>query len=425
MANTNPHNTFGKLGIVLAAAGCAVGLGNIWKMPYMIGQNGGAAFLMVYLGCVLLFGIPLMTAEFYMGRSGLRQWKWIRVLSMVSATLFFAFYLVVTGWCFEYLYLSIAGATRSLAPEALEQTFSSLTSATWRPILWTLIGIILTALVEWAGIKRGVERASKILMPLLLVLLVVMIIRGLTLPGSKDGIRFLFHPNFSKLSPKLLLNAMGQCFFSLSIGVGSLATYAHYMHPNQDLPRTAVHVITLDTAVAILAGMAIFPAVFALGINPTEGPQLVFVTLPSVFDHMQMGYGLQILFFALLSIAALTSTISLMEVELHFIEHTTHLPRRISIGIASAVVLALSIAAILCKPLFGILDQIVSLYLLPAGGLVFALYVGWRCDKEDVLRQMTPRGCPVWLGHTLYILVRYLIPPIILLIFMQGLGILK
>lgn len=411
MADTTKHTTFGKLGIILAAAGCAVGLGNIWKMPYMIGQNGGAAFLIVYLGCVLLFGIPLMTAEFYMGRAGLKQWKWIRVLTLVSATLFFAFYLIITGWCFEYLYLSIVGTTHGLAPTAQEEVF------------WAALGITLTALIEWAGIKRGIERASKILMPVLVVMLVVMIVYSLTLEGSREGLRFLFRPDFSKLSPTLVLNAMGQCFFSLSIGVGSLATYASYMHRDQDLPRTALSVIALDTAVAILAGMAIFPAVFALGINPTEGPQLVFDTLPSVFDRMAIGHVLQVVFFALLSIAALTSTISLMEVSLHFIDKTTRLSRPKGIVLTSASVLALSIAAIVYRPLFGYMDQIVSLYLLPAGGLVFALYVGWRCNREEVIRQMTPMGCPEWMGQTLYILVRYLIPPIIGLIFLQGVGV--
>lgn len=415
-------NNFGKFGVVLAAAGSAVGLGNIWKFPYMIGENGGAAFLIVYLGCVLLFGIPLMTSEFYVGKSGLKNWRWIHGLTAVSSTLFFAFYLVVTGWCFEYLYLSIINATSGLCPTQLENTFQAFSNSIWMPLLWAVIAIVLTALIELAGVKSGIERANKTLMPLLLVMLLVMIIRGLTLPGSSAGLRFLLEPNFSKITPNLILSAMGQCFFSLSIGVGTLATYAHYMREEQDLPITSARVIGLDTLVAILAGAAIFPAVFALGINPTEGPELVFVTLPSMFGQMRAGYALQIAFFLLLSIAALTSTISLMEVELHFLQKTLKMSRIKGILLSSGVVLGLCLIALLYKPVFGWLDQLVSLYLLPFGGLVFAIYVGWRCPKDHVLRHMTPQGCPPFFGQVLYTLVRYFIPPTILLIFLQGIG---
>lgn len=414
---------FSKVGIVLAAAGSAVGLGNIWKFPYMIGENGGAAFLIIYLLCVLFFGIPIMSAEFYIGRKGLHRWGWMRWLSMAIATFFFSFYLVVTGWCFQYMYLSITDLLSGHSASELSTLFTTFTSSTTIPMFWMGVGVLLTAAIELMGVKDGIERMSKILMPILFCVLLLMIGRGLTMERSYLGMRFLLYPDFSKITPQLILNATGQCFFSLSIGVGALATYAGFMDKDQSLVSTSYRVILLDTLVAILAGMAIFPAVFSLGINPTQGPELVFVTLPMVFDSIPGGHLFEILFFLLLSIAAITSTISLLETQLNFWEMNAKMSRPKGILISSLLVLVLGALAILIHPFFNLLDELVSKYLLPAGGLIFAIYVGWIANKDDVCREMNVRIKGVSIGKFLFVLIRYSIPPTIILVFLNGLQI--
>lgn len=399
------ENRFGRIGIVLAAAGSAVGLGNIWKFPYMIGENGGGAFLIVYILCILVFGVPVMSAEFYAGREGMKRWPWLKHLMVLSTTLFFGFYTVVMGWCLEALGNSIG--IHGIINE-----------------VWMLIGIVMTAAIEWAGVKKGIERTVKVMMPILFILLLVIGIRGLMMKGSWEGVRFLWEADFSKITPTLVLNAMGQCFFSLSIGVGALATYARYMQGEQNLPRTATEVICMDTAVAILAGMAIFPAVFALGMDPTEGPKLVFEVLPVVFDGMRGGEIIRVLFFLLLSTAALTSTISLMEVQTSYAEEQWGVKRHNGIAGASVAVFILAVAANHSTLMLNWMDLLVSNYLLPAGGLLFALYVGWRCDKNEVKQALLPYPTGQKVSLLLYNLIRWVVPPMIALIFMDGIGLL-
>lgn len=394
---------FGRMGVVLAAAGSAVGLGNIWKFPYMIGENGGAAFLIVYILCIAVFGVPVMSAEFYAGREGMKKWPWLRHLMVVSSTVFFSFYIVVMGWC-------MAALAGSLGITGI------------RNEIWMGIGIVLTAGIEWAGLKNGIERAVKIMMPLLFVLLGILGVRGMLMDGSIAGMKFLWKPEIGKITPELILNAMGQCFFSLSIGVGALATYAQYMREKQNLVKTSIGVIGLDTAVALMAGMAIFPAVFALGMDPAEGPKLVFEVLPKVFAATKGGAIMEVLFFLLLSMAALTSTISLMEVQTNYLEKNWKVERNRGIMIASVVVWALGITACHSAMLFNGMDILVSKYLLPAGGLLFALYAGWRCDKEKVEKSLIPRKGMEWVARGLYGLIRWVVPPLIVLIFMDGIG---
>lgn len=434
MAN---ESHFGTVGAVLAAAGSAVGLGNIWRFPYMVGENGGAAFLLVYLLCVIFFGIPVMTAEFYAGRRGLKSWQWIRTLSFLSPTITLGFYFVVTGWCLHYLYSSCAGFPSGYAPEQLETFFSSFTGSLLYPLVWTAVAILLTAAVEMAGIKSGVERLSKILMPLLFLILTLLIGCGLMMPRSETGINFLFTPDFSKITPSLIVNAMGQCFLSLSIGMGILSTYAGFMKPEQNLFRTSLQVSMLDTLVAVLAGLAIFPAVFSLGIDPTQGPELVFVTLPSVFHRIRGGWWLQILFFLLLIIASITSTISLMQAQVSGLQHRFRLRRRWAIAAVSSIDLLL---AVLCSlsltsagsalqvagySLFDLSDAFVSKVMFPLVGLLFAIYVGWKCPKADVIEQLSPAaGNFRMVGHVAYLIIRYMVPLVISLIILDSFGML-
>lgn len=429
------ENRFGKLGAVLAAAGSAVGLGNIWKFPYMTGENGGGAFLIIYLACILLFGIPVLSAEFYAGRSGLTKWKWLSPLATLSATIFISFYFVVTGWCFHYLYLSLIGATSSLSPAELTATFGGFTGSVAMPALWVAVAIAITAAITLAGIKSGIERASKVLMPLLFIILIVLIIYGLTMQGVGEGLRFMFKPDFSKLNSQITLNALSQCFFTLSLGMGVMANYASYMDEKQNLSNTAIQVASLDTLVAIMAGLAIFPAVFSLGIEPTQGPELVYVTLPSVFRRISGGLALQILFFLLMVFAAITTTISILQAQVSWLERNRNMTSRKATLLASAIDLAI---ALLCSlslssrcgewlsiggvSLYDCADALVTKVLFPFGGMLFSVYAGWACDKEDVVRELSPWGFrPA--GLVIHTLIRYFIPLVILIIVLQGFGI--
>lgn len=413
---------FGTVGAVLAAAGSAVGLGNIWRFPYMIGENGGAAFLIVYIACVAIFGIPVMTAEMYAGRRGLHAWRWIRPLAFFGVAVCLGFYFVVTGWCLHYMYLSILGATSSLQPQQLTSLFSGLTQELFMPLLWVVVSIALTAIVELAGVKQGIERISKLLMPLLFLILTLLIGCGLMMPGSEAGLHFLLHPDFSKITPSLVMNAMGQSFLSLSIGMGILATYAGFMKPEQNLYRTALQVSVLDTLVAVLAGLAIFPAVFALGIDPTEGPELVFVTLPSVFGQIRGGQVLQLLFFLLLTIAAITSTISLMQAQMSWLQDRWKMSRPAAIFLCAGIDLALAVVCTLSLAgvaggfkighlsFFDFSDAFVSKLMFPLVGLLYTIYVGWKCQKEDIIRTLTPYKNHRIIGWITYVLIRYFIP---------------
>ena len=279
-----------KIGLIMAAAGSAVGLGNIWKFPYIAGENGGGAFLIVYLICVALFGLPLIMTEFLIGKrsgksaygafltlNGNKRWNWLSWLCMLTAFLIMGFYFVVTGWCFSYLSEAVVHVFSGLDTEALSAHFVEVSSNMPRMVVFSIIPVVLTAAVLWFDVNTGIERLSKILMPLLLMMMLLMAGRVLMLDGSNIGMQFFFRFDFSKITPTVVMEAMGQCFFSLSIGMGALITYGAYMPKTQNVTATSIQVIVLDTMVALMAGVIVFPAVFAFGFNPAEGPQLVFV----------------------------------------------------------------------------------------------------------------------------------------------------
>ena len=423
----------------MAAAGSAVGLGNIWRFPYIAGENGGGAFLIIYLICVVFFGLPLIMTEFLIGKrsgkgaygafrtlNGNNRWQWLSWLCMLTAFIIMGFYFVVTGWCFNYLYEALTNTFYGLDAEALTSHFSSVASNTPRMILFSLLPVLLTGAVLWFDVNKGIEKLSKILMPLLLLMMILMAGRVLMLDGSNVGMQFFFQTDFSKITPKVIMEAMGQCFFSLSIGMGALITYGAYMPKTQNVTRTSIEVIILDTLVAILAGVIIFPAVFAFGFDPAEGPQLVFVVLPAIFAKMSFSWLSSVLFFSLLCIAALTSTISLMEVAVAFICEASggKQTRHHSVLIASAVIIVLILLCTFIPPLFDGFDEVTACVMMPLGALGMSLFVGWSLPKNGTKGVLhADKGIKRWAGKIYIAALRFLVPAAIIVIFLNSLGV--
>lgn len=442
MARTN----FGsKLGIIAAAAGSAVGLGNIWRFPYELGQQGGGAFLLVYLLCVLLLGLPIMLSELLIGRMGQSnvtgafrsighpRWRFIGYAGVLCSFLIMGFYCVVAGWTIEYIWQAITNQFADKSTADLAAAFADFSTRPIRPIMWMFLFVAITCYVILAGVQNGIEKSAKILMPILFVLLLVLCMRSLTLPGGMEGLAFLFRPDFSKITPEVVLSAMGQAFFSLSLGMGCMITYGSYIDKKNNLEHTALQVTGLDTLVAILAAIAIFPAVFALGINPAQGPELVFITLPNVFAHIPGGYIWAIAFFVLLSIAALTSTISLLEVITAFMNEEWKLSRRKAAIIASCIIAVLGVFASLSLGLlkdytiagmsfFDLLDNFTAKFLMPIGGLAIAVFCGWVLDKKRIEAELSNEGkLKLKYLKVFAFLLKYITPLAILAIFIDQL----
>jgi NSS family neurotransmitter:Na+ symporter len=447
------RNNFGKVGVILATAGSAVGLGNVWRFPFMTGQNGGAAFIVLYIACILLLGIPGMVSEFIIGRHAQanafraydriapkRQWRFVGYLGILTSTIILGFYAVVAGWCLQYLFASVAGQVNGDA-DYVVRYFQEFSSDPLRPSILAVVFVLLTHLVVVRGVKGGIERASKILMPLLLFLLLVLVLASCLLPGASEGIRFLLWPDFSKLSSSVFLEALGQAFFSLSLGTACLCTYASYFTRDTHLLASACQIALLDSIVAVLAGLMIFPAAFSVGIQPDSGPSLIFITLPNVFQQAfstmpVVGYVISILFYALLVFAALTSTISMHEIGTAFFHEELHLSRRRAAWILTAVC---SVLAVLCSLSVGAVDELKVLglslmdfcdyltaqYMLPAGAFLTSILLGWFVSRDTLRREFTNDGAlsgrlfPVWRAS-----VRYIVPTGILLIFLHQAGLL-
>ncbi len=441
-----------KLGIVLATAGSAVGLGNVWRFPYMAGENGGAAFILVYFLCILALGIPGMISEFIVGRhaqsnaaraydrlSGGKPWKFVGYLGILTSTIILGFYAVVAGWCLQYLVASVSGHVSGNA-EAVQQYFQQFSSDPVKPALWAVAFIFITHLVIVRGVRRGIEHASKLLMPLLLILLLVIVVASCLLPGAIDGVRFLLKPDFSKLSGNVLLDALGQSFFSLSLGTACLCTYASYFARDTNLVRAAGQIALVDTLIAILAGLMIFPAAFSVGVKPDAGPSLIFITLPNVFQQAfsgmpVVGYIIGVMFYALLVFAALTSTISMHEIGTAFFTEEFSLRRRYSAWIVTlvtsvlAVVCSLSVGAepglsIMNLSVMDFCDTLTANFMLPFGALLTCLFVGWYIPRKLVLDEFTNWGSLRGSLFGLYFFaVRYLCPVCISLIFLHQMGV--
>ena len=441
-----------KLGVILATAGSAVGLGNIWRFPFMTGQNGGAAFILLYLGCVFLLGIPGMIAEFIVGRhggsnaarayrkvGGRLPWGFTGYLGVFTSMVILGFYAVVAGWCLQYLFASFAGSLKGDAGYVTDY-FRSFSSHPWKPAFWAIAFVGLTHFVVAKGVKDGIEKASKLLMPTLLVLLLVIVVASCSLPGAGKGVEFLLKPDFSKLSAEVMLEALGQAFFSLSLGTACLCTYSSYFSRKIRLARSATQIALMDSGIAILAGLMIFPAAFAVGVSPDSGPSLIFITLPNVFQQAFssvpiVGYIISILFYFLLALAALTSTISMHEIGTAFFHEELHVSRQAG---AWVVTVACGVLAVLCSLSMGAVpslqvmgnnlldacDKLTAQYLLPIGSLLTCLMVGWYLPKKLVHDQLTNWGTLRGnFYHVFLFLVRLVCPLGIIAIFLRQLGI--
>lgn len=447
------RGSFGtKIGVILATAGSAVGLGNIWRFPFMTGQNGGAAFIVIYIGCIMLLGLPGMISEFVVGRnsrtnaaraymnlSGRRRWGAIGYMGIVTSTIILGFYAVVAGWCLQYLWASLSG---ELSGDAgyVSRYFADFSSHPVKPVLWGLAFILMTHLVIVRGVRSGIERVSKMLMPTLFVLLLILVVASCMLPGAGRGIEFLFRPDFSRVDSNVFLEALGQAFFSLSLGTACLCTYASYFGRRTNLMRSAFQIAAVDTLVAILAGLMIFPAAFSVGISPDSGPSLIFITLPNVFREAfsampVVGYVISVLFYVLLALAALTSTISMHEIGTAFFHEECHLPRRraawIVTGVTGAicVICSLSVGALPSLRVAGMsfmdaCDALTAQLLMPVGAFLTCLYVGWFAPHKTVRQELTNDGTlRNRFFHTYLFVVKYVCPVCITMIFLHQLGI--
>lgn len=447
------RGSFGtKVGVILATAGSAVGLGNIWRFPFMTGQNGGAAFIVIYIGCIMLLGLPGMISEFVVGRnsrtnaaraymnlSGRRRWGAIGYMGIVTSTIILGFYAVVAGWCLQYLWASLTG---ELSGDAgyVSRYFAEFSSHPVKPVLWGLAFILMTHLVIVRGVRSGIERVSKMLMPTLFVLLLILVVASCMLPGAGRGIEFLFRPDFSRVDSNVFLEALGQAFFSLSLGTACLCTYASYFGRRTNLMRSAFQIAAVDTVVAILAGLMIFPAAFSVGISPDSGPSLIFITLPNVFREAfsampVVGYVISVLFYVLLALAALTSTISMHEIGTAFFHEECHLPRRraawIVTGVTGAicVICSLSVGALPSLRVAGMsfmdaCDALTAQLLMPVGAFLTCLYVGWFAPHKTVREELTNDGTlRNRFFHTYLFVVKYVCPVCITMIFLHQLGI--
>ena len=431
-----------KLGLVAAAAGSAVGLGNIWRFPSQTADGGGALFIFLYIGCIVFFGIPLMMGEFIVGRSGRANasgsfqklapgtsWKWVGRLGILTAFLILGFYMVVCGWTMEYIMQSVSG--QLMASESFGDNFSNLLQNSTRQIIWMTLFTLLTAFFILAGVKRGIEQSAKILMPVLFLILIILGIRSVTLNGASEGLAFLFKPSMENVKSTIFLDAIGQAFFSLSIGMACMITYGSYFRDDSILQKTAIQVSLLDTLVAILAGIIIFPAAFALTQSPDTivstlvagGPGLLFITIPELFHHLPFSSLWATLFFVLLAIAALTSTISLMEVVTTFLHEEFNMLRRNAVTIVSMGVAVFGVASSMSSEFFNILDYTTAKIMLPLSGLFISIFIGWHLDKKITFAQLTNNGSlsiSVRFLKLYIFILRYVAPVAIVSIFVYG-----
>ena len=441
-----------KLGVILATAGSAVGLGNAWRFPYMTGENGGAAFILIYSGCVLLLGIPCMVSEFIIGRHGAAntaraytklnggRHSIIGFIGVLTAFLITGYYAVVSGWCLQYVYAAVAGQLNGDV-NYVETYFNNFSSAPLLPVLWTVVILLLTHIIIIKGVRQGIERASKMLMPTLFILLLVLVVCSCMLPGAVKGIEFLLMPRFGDINRGVFLSALGQSFYSLSIGMGCICTYASYFSRHTNLLGSAVQISLVDTLVAILAGLLIFPAAFSVGVNPGSGPSLVFITLPNVFSQAfaslpWLGVLVSIMFYVLLTLAALTSLISLHEVSTAFFFEELHISRRsgaLIVTVSTCIIgtfCSLSNGAMPQLTLFGmtlfdLFDFVTGQLLLPIGGFLTCLFLGWRVPKSIVHDEFTNWGT-LW-GTAVFniylFLIRFVCPLAILSVFLHQFGV--
>lgn len=442
------RDNFGSsFGVLVAMAGSAVGLGNLWRFPYLVGTNGGAAFIIIYLAIVFILALPIMYSEFVIGRraqanvyTAFKQlapgskWGITGIIAIICCVMIISFYSVVGGWTIDYMVKSITMQFSS-DTSALGGLFEKTVTSSWQPMMYMAAFVILSGIILMAGVKDGIEKYSKVLMPLLFLMVVVIAVRSVTLPGAEKGVDFLFKPDFSKVTANTVLDALGQAFFSLSVGFGIIFTYASYVKKEENVVKMSIQTALADTIFAIIAGVAIMPAVFSFGISPGQGPGLVFVTLPYVFSQLPFGSILGFIFFFVLFIAAITSLISLMEVVVAFMIEVFNMSRRVALAFLIGLLLCLgtlcslsqgvlSDVKILGNNIFDLFDKTSANILIPVGALLIVLFAGWKMKKRDFIDEITSGGLhkinPLYLKFILFS-VRYVAPIIITIIMVRSL----
>ncbi|HDQ02990.1 MAG TPA: sodium-dependent transporter [Deltaproteobacteria bacterium] len=433
-----------RAGFILAAAGSAVGLGNIWRFPYMTGEHGGAAFIIIYLIAIFLIGYPLIVNEMVLGRVTQRNpvgafkalapktpWWLVGALGVFTGFVILSYYAVVAGWSLAYVY-KVVIATRTAGIDHTD-VFVGHISSLWEPIGWQALFMTLTVGIIAAGVVKGIQRWATILMPVLFIILVMLILRAVTLPGAGEGVAYYMKPDFGEVTGRTLLGAISQAFFSLSLGMGVLITYGSYLSPKDELPANAMCVVGIDTGIALLAGFAIFPAVFALGFQAGAGPGLVFITLPAVFAQMPLGIFFGILFFLLLSIAALTSAISLLEVVTAWLIDEKGWHRKNAAICMGLVIFIVGLPATLGYSALGgfsfpglgtdlldTYDWFANSIFLPLGGLLAAIFAGYIWGTRKAIEEANKGRTVFALGNWWGFLIRYVVPVLIIVIMAMG-----
>ncbi len=442
------------LAVFFATLGSAVGLGNIWKFPYMIGANGGGAFLFVYLLCVIFVGLPVMVSEFYIGRKTRKNvigalkelkpnsgWKSIGIFGIVTAYLIMFFYSCVAGWVYSYVFKALKGDFTSINAENAKNMFINTIVGPVPPIIWQIVVLAVVSFILILGVQKGIEKVTKTLMPVLFLLIIICDIRAVTLPGAYEGFKFLFKIDFGMITKQGILMALGLAFFKLSLGMGTMVTYGSYFTKDNNLINTSVRVALSDTVVSILAGIAIFPAVFSFNMEPGAGPGLLFMTIPLVFSKIPFGSVLLVLFFILTSIAATTAMMSIMEVLIAYYTEEKGFSRAKAVILnAGAIAVIGTLAAlsadsssllgnikIFGKGFFDLFDFLSSNVLMPIGGLLIAILLGYFTKKDEIKYELSNHGTlnVDFLVNTYYFIVRYVSPILLIIIFLNSIGILK
>jgi NSS family neurotransmitter:Na+ symporter len=445
----------GRLAFILAATGSAVGLGNIWKFPYITGENGGGAFVMVYLLCIAVIGLPIMMAEVLIGRRGRQSpintmrdlaaeagaggyWKWLGWAGVLAGFLILSYYSVIAGWALAYVFRAAAGLFTGLTADGVQSIFHDLIGQPERLMAWHTLFMVMTMIIVARGVRSGLEKAVRFLMPALLVLMLVLMGYAWNSGFFEQGIDFLFRPDFSKITPDAVLTAMGHAFFTLSLGMGAIMVYGSYLPDRISIARASVTISIADTAVALLAGMVIFPIVFANSLDPGAGPGLIFQTLPIAFGHMPYGAFFGMLFFILLVFAAWTSAISLIEPAVAWlVENRGH--SRVNASVVAGITTwlfglltvfsfniwsdfkPLAVGTFADKTLFDLLDYLTANIMLPLGGLLIAIFAGWKMSRAatvDELKMGDRFFYPLW-----RFLVRYITPIAVIIVFLNAIGV--
>ena len=441
--DTNKRGFWGsRMGFVLAASGSAIGLGNVWKFPYIVGENGGGAFVLIYLVCIFVVGLPIMLAEFTLGRKTSLNpvgafktlqpntpWVGVGYMGVVAGFLILSFYGVVGGWTLAYIVKSFNQSILVFqSPKDAGQFFGKFIANPTEVLVYHALFMGLCMGIVIKGVHGGIEKACNILMPTLFVILLILMVRSLTLPGAMSGVEFYLSPDFSKITPSVILIALGQAFFSLSLGMGAMLTYGSYLPEKENLTSATVYVVLFDTMIALLVGMVIFPAVFAMGLEPAEGPGLVFNVLPTVFSSMPFGTVVSIIFFVLLAIAAITSGISLLEVVVAYFIDQVGWARQKAVLIVGLIIFVLGVPSGLSfgvmsdvkfmdKTFFDIVDNIASNYLLPLGGMLTAVFVGWKWGVAKAQEEIEKHETRFHWAQQWGFLIRYITPVAVAVVF--------